>query len=745
MRWTNATRYALIGFLKDFCLKRTKPPNSSPSLKFLVTSRPYQDIEQRFNSLIRHLPTVHLAGEDESASIGREFNLVIETEIRNIGSSLSLDSEMQDHLENRLLSITHRTYLWLELVLAEIQLVFAVTRKQLDRTIDRLPESVDAAYTAILDRSRDVRQAKRLLHIILVAKRPLTVKETNVAFNMTENCKSYDDLVLESTSSFQKRIRNLCGLFVSITDSRVYLIHQTAKEFLVSSDGAEFQGILPNGPWKHAFLDEESNLILGRIFLWLLGFAVFENEPPYIDPPEKWPLYDPLGNKQIHDKLTYYKFINLYPFVEYAGNNWAAHIRQVRGLPCTDLGLAIDTCDPQRKGFSTWFFLAQMWGHRHSLIYSRETSKLHVAAGFHLPSLVKPLLELGADVDARDGVGEMALLAVVKWSGYEIEEMAEVVTLLLKSGASLDLKDDAPPYCRFSSPIKVSRSRPKDRRSILTGASDGFGYTALQIATSNKHTRCMEVVLQNGASIHDIEPRYGDTVLHWATLANGKDVLQTLLQAGANIEAENKLGQTALHIAAEQGSAAMVKMLLDAGADANATACRGDTPLHRALRSSILKDGDTGSKIKMLLQAGSEIKAKNEPGQIALFVAILDGPVAMAKMLLDAGADINATDCWGEKPLHYAARWRLTTGEETTSRIEMLLQAGSDIEAKNEDGETAIQHAIKYENREAVRSLLDAGADIDSDDYAKYIATPVYVRYAQSDVSSSSTSETDDS
>ena len=226
-----STKYTLITDLENFYLEQARRTNSSQRFKFLVMSRLYQDIELRFDSLIRHLPTIHLAGEDESESIGREINLVIKTEVRSIGFSLSLDIQMQDHLKNRLLNITHRTYLWLKLVLAEVELVFAVTKKQLDRVIDVLPESVDAGHTAILDRSRDVRQTKRLLHIVLAAKRPLTVEETNVAFNMIEKCKSYDDLDLESTLSFKKRIRNLFGLFVSLTDSRVYLIHQTAKGF----------------------------------------------------------------------------------------------------------------------------------------------------------------------------------------------------------------------------------------------------------------------------------------------------------------------------------------------------------------------------------------------------------------------------------------------------------------------------------------------------------------------------------
>ena len=184
-----STKYTLIADLKNFYLEQARRTGSSQSLKSLVSSRPYQDIELRFNSLIRHLPAIRLAGKDESESIGCEINLAIKTRVRKIGFSLSPDIQIQEHLKNRLLNMTHRTYLWLKLVLAEVELVFAVTKKQLDRVIDVLPESVDAVYMAIYTVVAIFGRLSVFLHIVLAAKRPLTVEETNVAFNMTEDCK----------------------------------------------------------------------------------------------------------------------------------------------------------------------------------------------------------------------------------------------------------------------------------------------------------------------------------------------------------------------------------------------------------------------------------------------------------------------------------------------------------------------------------------------------------------------------
>lgn len=91
-----------------------------------------------------------------------------------------------------------------------------------------------------IDGSELAKQARRLLHIVIAAARPLTLKEMNIALapddklESKKSCHSYDELDLESEGPFQDRVGNPCSLFLSIIDSKIYLIHQTAKAFLVS-------------------------------------------------------------------------------------------------------------------------------------------------------------------------------------------------------------------------------------------------------------------------------------------------------------------------------------------------------------------------------------------------------------------------------------------------------------------------------------------------------------------------------
>lgn len=100
-----------------------------------------------------------------------------------------------------------------------------LTKKRLKGIINTLPATVEQAYEAILSKAKDQKRAKKLLHIIVVAKRPLTLKEMNIALAIEDHHRSFSDLDLENEARFATTIRNLCGLFVNVIDQKVYLIY----------------------------------------------------------------------------------------------------------------------------------------------------------------------------------------------------------------------------------------------------------------------------------------------------------------------------------------------------------------------------------------------------------------------------------------------------------------------------------------------------------------------------------------
>lgn len=275
-------RHELIERFRRFFDNPEKHEPNKARLKFLVTSRPYFDIERRFKPLTSVFPTVRLAGEKETELISREIEKVIKAKVQEIGKLLDLNDSIRMTLEAKLLGVAHRTYLWLKLVFDVITEELQVTEKRLLGIVDGLPETVEKAYTAILNRSTKPTRARKLLHIIVAARRPLSLREMNVALAIEEHSRSYEDLDLEPEESFRVTVRNLCGLFVSVIDSKIFLIHQTAKEFLIR-DEATMTPIDHSDPsfdyWKHSLQPTESNLVLAKACISYLLFDVFESVP----------------------------------------------------------------------------------------------------------------------------------------------------------------------------------------------------------------------------------------------------------------------------------------------------------------------------------------------------------------------------------------------------------------------------------------------------------------------------------
>lgn len=211
-------------------------------LKFLLTSRPFGHIRREFWELENRLPTIHLSGEGEVEveKISREIDLVIKNRVEDIGRKRSLEPNERIFLQEQLKLVPNRTYLWVSLTLDVIENMPGFTKGNVRKAIRQIPQTVDDAYNRILDRSSDTEKAKRLLHIVTAATRPLSLKEMSLAMAIEGTHRSYDDVMqeLEPEERFRATLRDICGLFVVIIDAKIYLLHQTAKEFLVRDDSS---------------------------------------------------------------------------------------------------------------------------------------------------------------------------------------------------------------------------------------------------------------------------------------------------------------------------------------------------------------------------------------------------------------------------------------------------------------------------------------------------------------------------
>ncbi|KAL7961974.1 hypothetical protein V8C34DRAFT_301690 [Trichoderma compactum] len=186
-----------VSLTKKLCDLYLNTNSSAPSkLKFLITSRPYDNLKMSFDRLTASPAYVHFDGDDKSGQIGQEINLFIDVKVDKIARSFSTDD--RNKISERLKNMENRTYLWPHLTLKILETKLSAYGRLLDMEefLSELPSAVSGAYEKILSRSQDDRKVDALLQLILAAERPLTLTEANYALTLAlgDGFSSHEEL-----------------------------------------------------------------------------------------------------------------------------------------------------------------------------------------------------------------------------------------------------------------------------------------------------------------------------------------------------------------------------------------------------------------------------------------------------------------------------------------------------------------------------------------------------------------------
>jgi ankyrin repeat protein len=253
-------------------------------------------------------------------------------------------------------------------------------------------------------------------------------------------------------------------------------------------------------------------------------------------------------------------------------------------------------------------------------------------------------------------------------AGAVVQEQVDVVRFLLDKGADPNI-----PNKHGLTPLEHACGR--DKTNALALAKFLLAKGALVNATN-----------VSGFTIPPLE---------WAISSDNTELVKFLLNHGADAKAKSDVWSTPLHTAADRGDLEIAEMLIAHGVDVNAKITGGTTPLHQAAW------GGHEAMMKLLLSKGAEADAKRSDGLTPLINAAGPGAERHGKscveMLLAKGVNINATDEYGETPLHKAAYY----GNKDV--VEILLAHGASINAMNKNGKTPLKIASKPEIAEFLR------------------------------------------
>ena len=246
------------------------------------------------------------------------------------------------------------------------------------------------------------------------------------------------------------------------------------------------------------------------------------------------------------------------------------------------------------------------------------------------------------------------LIEAVRQAGPE--SAAAAVTRLLDDGADVNA---AEPDGTTALHWAVLRDDQDAVRQLIgagahADAANRYGVTPLALAATNGSAALVEALLAAGADAETASPG-GDTPLMVAARTGRVDVLRLLLDAGAAVApTETWKGQTAVMWAAAEGHAAAVQTLVAAGADVEARSNGRLTPLLFAVR-----EGQTDA-VRALLRAGADVNAPARDDTTPLGLAVINAHYELAGLLLDAGADPNPADRRGS--LLHALAWMRRPG-----------------------------------------------------------------------------------
>ncbi|MEL6831502.1 MAG: ankyrin repeat domain-containing protein [Bacteroidota bacterium] len=311
--------------------------------------------------------------------------------------------------------------------------------------------------------------------------------------------------------------------------------------------------------------------------------------------------------------------------------------------------------------------------------------------------LVKYFLEQGIDVNQTNDWGFTPLMLAAN------ENHSEIARVLIEAGAEVNYVNDDGWTALIEAADEGAYATAKVLINAgadvnLKGASNARSAAAM--AASEGHPQILQLLLDNGASWNG--GLGSQTPLHLAAEEGQIAVLEMLVKEGADLNVKDEHGRTALMHAAEEGQHAEARFLIENGADLDAVDEEGRTALMYAAEE------DQSTMVGMLLDAGARADLRDEEGRSAIDYAAEEGAGEVLSQLMNSSSAMKKEALRPETLI-------MAAGEGEMAIVSELVEAGADVNATDENGQTALAEAASEGEFRVVTYLLDNGAKVDPD------------------------------
>jgi len=715
------TRDSLLDSIRVFSQASNHSMGSRQQVKFVLTCR--SSLIERENNIDD--VTKHRIPIDEvQAGYEGDLRIFIKQRVDEISQRRNLSEERTVFLQETLYSRAGQTFLWIHMVLASLENSLFASKKDFQDIISRIPPDLEATYMRFLS-SIPLEYhgpASKLLQLILGSVRPLSLDEINIAFTIDSSHRTSEDIASSSQPSILHTINGVLGPLVRVSDSKVVLVHHSAKEFLLQKVGVDNVSHT-----MYATSVKESALVMASacihyllledfsVDLFRLGKPASESSsgssdtseiPGYsVSPRNLWD--EDVGDLDVHvlfrerdllDADVCQSLVSKHAFYQYAALHWTEHFALCETSATPELREAAKRLlDVNATGCSNWlrFLSTEAAAMDHSIPNSRDPVTL--AACFNLHETLKDIL--CADELISGTHKDHALF----WAAQEGHNRN--VDILVQAGAV----PNARILGRQTALIAAAQNGHLD--CVVTLLADPRtdlnvrgrnGRTALSFACGNGHHAVVKALLGRDDCMVDEEDDTGATALFWATGGGHIHIVTELARClTVDVNHRDKKGRTALSWAAGDGMEEPTRALLRVrGVDANLEDHKGRSPLSWAAGN-----GYTAA-VRVLLRNSNVDKASLDQDQrSAVSWASAGGHLETLRMLLKYGCPgVDDKDIDGWTPLAWAIQ------NNSPGTIEALVSL-VDLEGRDRSGRTALSWAVEYGHVKVVRILLREGAD----------------------------------
>jgi len=349
------------------------------------------------------------------------------------------------------------------------------------------------------------------------------------------------------------------------------------------------------------------------------------------------------------------------------------------------------------------------------------------------------IASLGLSGHALQGKGKPKPIKTTKQKDIDLQFIEAVeqgnlalVQALIKKGANVNAKDSD------TTPVLICalyKARPKIALELIKAGADTRGYCgnqALILAAEGGYLQIVQALIKAGANVNAQNDQGYTALMRTDNLL----IAQILIKAGANVNAKNtedEAGDTVLIQAAAYGDHQIVKTLIKAGANVNAKNNYGETALVLAKNSLVVQTliqagaydntalmnaarSNNLEMVQMLIKAGANVNTRDQDDlTVLMHAAVTNSPMVIIQALIQAGADINAITNKGDTALMFAARFG------HLAPVKELIKAGAHVNIKNCCGQTPLILATDWlnsaqNNHEVVQTLINAGAHVNVED-----------------------------